>query len=213
MFSGFWYAGISMSQISDQTIILETLIGSRLYGTFHKNSDYDVLRVIKNTKTGQSIVGIKDSNGVIRIEDVITLSLNDFLQGIESGTHQCLEALHSPIKTVLHPAYAPMLSNIHPNLANMVQTYVGAITQMGRRHKPQPYHLVDHKTRSHILRLAYQLHDVFINLPAGSTRFNPVLTPKRLAIIQSALWYDQNDFEHLVRTICPVELPEIFSPN
>lgn len=144
--------------------MLETVHGSRLYGTNHEASDFDYYRVICSGRTQQKIEGD---------EDTTTVQLHDFIRQVSVGVPQALEALWSPVKTV-DPSWKYFFNSLHPGYGETIDRYNRTIANFmgwrkggGRGRTREP----SNKTRLHALRLMHNLQDY---LESGS--FNPRLS-------------------------------------
>ena len=83
--------------------ILRTIHGSRLYGTYHDQSDFDWYSVrLEGRRARQSIVGDQDN---------VVLNYEEFLKQVFRGVPQACEALWSP-EAEIHPKYLPYLRSI-----------------------------------------------------------------------------------------------------
>jgi len=177
-------------------VILETVHGSHLYGFAHADSDYDFYRVITGGKTMQTVTGK---------QDIMQVEFKDFQRLISLGTHQALEALYSPIKTVDN-RWQPYFTGFHPDLGQMVYRYTSAITNFGTRHQKTPilnFAELQLKPKRHMLRLADNLGEYMTK-----GYFNPRLsTAKVNEYTDLATNGSAPEFERELRTLCPVELP------
>lgn len=72
-------------------ILLETVHGSRLYGLDHADSDEDYYVVTEHGPAKQKVT--QEADGTTA--DFFIIGLDSFLQKVEKGTHQAIEALHS----------------------------------------------------------------------------------------------------------------------
>jgi len=177
-------------------ILLETIHGSRLYGLARPDSDTDTYRVVLGGQTRQHVSPVHGT-------DVLTVTLPDFLTYVAQGSHQALEALWSPIKTV-DSRYAPLFAGLHPDLANATSRYVGAIINMGTQHgktRITGYSQITMKYRRHMLRLASNLRDLFC-----TGGFNPVCDASTVTWLDETAASDRDTFVHALTTTCPVTL-------
>lgn len=81
-------------------LIFETVHGSHLYGLAHAGSDRDVFRVYCS-HDGRRRARQRVSSDT----DVLSMSLDRFLELASSGAHQCVEAMFSPVK-IWDPRFA-----------------------------------------------------------------------------------------------------------
>lgn len=87
------------SRESRGDLILETIHGSRLYGMYQEDSDYDYYRVFQRGKSRMYTYEMEDGN----IVEVIDIGLPAFLKEVHKGTHQAVEALHSKRGRISEP--------------------------------------------------------------------------------------------------------------
>lgn len=132
--------------------LLKTIHGSRLYGTDHADSDFDLYVVSDSHKTGQSINGL---------DDLTVVNIQDFISHANKGTPQALEALWSPVKTV-DPAWEAFFNGIVPNFESTLKNFSAVIYSF--------YQKDTDKHRLHAMRLSLNLRR-FVD----RGKFNPVL--------------------------------------
>lgn len=138
-----------------RSLLLKTVRGSRLYGLHTDNSDYDYFEVYSGkSRMRQSIVGK---------QDVVRCSLDQFINGVASGTPEYLEALYSPYKTVDRLDHL----SLHPSYWTTVNTYLRTIKSFWRDDPTAPRNF---KLRRHSARLALNLQEFM-----EKGYFNPVL--------------------------------------
>ena len=94
-------------------VVLATVHGSHLYGTYHEGSDLDLYAVVTGT-LGAHGPRPRGLHVVADGLDVTVLELDTHLASLNSGAHQALEAHGSPW-LVLDPAWAPFLLAHHPS--------------------------------------------------------------------------------------------------
>lgn len=134
------------------TAILQTLHGSRLYGTHHAQSDYDTFVVAGLTgRTRQKILGA---------DDAIRMSLDGFLDNVFRGSAQSCEALFSPV-AIIDPHYAAMFAGIRVTGSDAFQRYRRTIDAHTRGTLKQ---------RRHAVRLGLNFAEL-----RTTGRFNPQL--------------------------------------
>ena len=138
-----------------KTVIFDTIHGSHLYGLATGSSDLDVYRVFEGT-------GTQLKQGVHGSLDLVRGDLEAFVIRAQSGSHQSLEALFSPVKQ-----WGPgMESKWGPYLAGFRVTGSEVFEKYERTIKKFCYG--DFKRRRHACRLAFNLGEL-----RHSGRFNP----------------------------------------
>lgn len=155
-------------------LLYKVLIGSRLYGTHRKDSDYDWLEVHSSMRSRPRQVIQGD-------DDTIKVTLSTFMTLASEGRHQMLEAMFAP-KTEIDMFYN-MRRNFYPDTAKTVNLYRRTIYKFG-----------DHKMRKRdkamqtALRMTYNLEEF---LEKG--RFNPVLDTELASVLSSMSWQEAHD--------------------
>lgn len=159
--------------ITDAPLLLRTVHGSRLYGLAHENSDYDWYFVydVELNRGNQSVHGDYD-------ETVVPVRL--FMEQLAEGMPKALEAFFSPFAE-----RSPVLQELHRSYR------VGATAAIrGTRRVMRAYARdTGFKNQRHALRSTLQLRDM---MEYG--RFNPVLTPERIALLNREAAVDSEDF-------------------
>lgn len=181
-----------------RTMVLETVHGSRLYGLAGPDSDYDTYRVVDGGPTTQHVSGNRD---------ILQVALDDFLRFCYEGSHQALEALWSPIKTVCDPRWIAMFSGVQPDMVSATSRYVGAIANMGTRHgktRIGDYSQISFKHRRHMLRLAKNLDCLY-----RYGRFNPVCPPPMVEWLNATAAGSRDMFVAELAATCPAELENL----
>lgn len=148
--------------LSDDTVILETVHGSHLYGLAHPGSDHDLFRVV-----------YKRRKALVRFdghEDHREFGLDKFLEYVYTGSHQSCEALFSPV-AYIHPYYAPMFRSMR---------VTGSTVSSAYRRTIRAFSFGDEKKRRHAVRLALNLRDI-----QRCGRFNPRLSEQQRATVLS----------------------------
>lgn len=130
------------------TVLLETVHGSRLYGTARPDSDYDIYRVVLDGKSRQKITGSVDT---------INVSLNTFLRQLDLGVPQACEALWSPLKTV-KSGWEQYFSSLYPAWSRAVDTHRRTVLGVD---SGKPWRRKEYKIKLHQLRLIKQLNDLY----------------------------------------------------
>lgn len=141
------------SRASDN-LIFSTPHGSVLYGLDHAGSDRDMMYVYDTDQRARQRI---DGN-----EDYVTVGLSRFLELAESGAHQYLEALFSPVKEWHNAAYQPMIESMVMPAGQVRAKYMRTIKHFA--YGPTL------KRRRHSLRLGLAMRDMTLH-----GRFNPRL--------------------------------------
>lgn len=146
-------------QRPETTLIFRTVHGSHLYGLDHEGSDMDVYEVYEgsNLHLNQTI----SIHGI----DVVVGTLDGFVRRAQTGSHQSVEALFSPVKEFspgMEAKYGPFLAGFRITGSEVFAKYERTI------HK---FCFGDFKRRRHAVRLATNLQDLRM-----FGRFNPQMT-------------------------------------
>jgi hypothetical protein len=145
------------------TTILETIHGSHLYGLNHADSDLDVFRVVVSGRT-------KGRHKVTDELDLNVMPLDRFLENAFKGSHQSVEAMFSPVKTV-DPRYAPLFEGFRVRGGDVYARYARTIAAFAHGTLKQ---------RRHAVRLGLNLRDLRVY-----GRFNPRLSEEEKALVYS----------------------------
>lgn len=172
------------------TVLLETICGSRLYGTHHKDSDYDYYRVILDGRTRQKIVGE---------EDFINVSFTDYLKLVEKGVPQAMEALYSPLKTV-DPRYDAFFKALRPT-TQLYSTYRRTIKFMNTNKKNISFDQLTFKQKLHKLRLTHNLNQ-FAEIGA----MNPILEPELITLFREIAGKSEEEYYEFLNDYSLIEL-------
>lgn len=146
-------------------LLYRNLIGSRLYGTYTEDSDFDYIEVYSSmrAKPKQKIEGDTDA---------IKISLTTFMQYAGSGRHQMLEAMWAPKAEI--DMFYDMRMRFYPDTAQTVNLYRRTIESFGHRKATRK-----DKAIKTALRMTYNLEEL---LQRG--QFNPVLDPTRARVVR-----------------------------
>lgn len=140
-------------------VIFTTIHGSHLYGMAVEASDRDTFTVVRHGRTRHR----KDGD-----DDSVTVGLDRFLQNVNSGSHQSVEALFSPFKQWHgHEEFQPMLDGYRVTGPDVIQKYWRTITAFA--------HSEDFKRRRHSLRLWLNVSDL-----RHYGRFDPRMTESEI---------------------------------
>lgn len=173
-----------------RTTVLHTVHGSHLYGLNHAGSDLDTYQVFISDDKRQLEQQIDGDDDVTRIH------LEQFLQQVERGVPQALEALFSPL-AVHRPGWEAFFADLRPNYHKARATYRRTALNFAFHHGKRTGAALQRaktteriKLRRHALRLALNLHDL---MTTGT--FNPRLDPVTATIIKDMATADQASFE------------------
>jgi len=147
---------LSLSDGINYDLLLKTVHGSLLYGTFGPDSDVDTYEVHLKGPTRQRKI---DSDDLTRI------NLDSYTDQVLRGVPQALEALYSPFSWI-EPDWKSYFRGLRPDYWETQQTYKRTIRNFARDTRGDHY-----KRRKHALRLYLNLEE-FKHLGF----FNPVLT-------------------------------------
>lgn len=121
--------------------------GSRLYGLDHANSDEDYYVVTEYGPAKQKVT--QEADGTTA--DFFVIGLDSFLQKVEKGTHQAIEALHSDIAKY-KPEWETYFRNMRTYSPLIEETYDRTIRHLAAGDT--------FKKRRHAIRLMFNLIDL-----------------------------------------------------
>lgn len=174
-----------------ESILLKTVHGSRLYGLHSATSDYDTYVV-----TNEPYNNTRKARHIMRgLDDVVTISLSEFMRQCADGVPQALEALYSPLADV--NKIQGLSSSFMPDTGRSVTRYTSAIYSFGMKKDTE-------KSRRHALRLSLNLRDI---LEVG--KFTPRLTPEQVYLVYTGAQRSTDDFLALLEDTCPVDLRKL----
>lgn len=143
--------------------VFTTLHGSRLYGLHTDESDWDYYTVISSGENKTYIDGDLDHR---------VITFDTFLEQIDRGVPQALEALFSPVQV-----WSGREDFLKPILYRFRAGYV---TYSTYRRTIKAFALHENlERRKHVVRLALNLNGLVKN-----RRFNPVLTAEELKLVR-----------------------------
>jgi hypothetical protein len=149
--------------MSDRIEILRTEHGSHLYGLAHSGSDHDEYVIYLESMKARQRVN-KDEG-----TDTVRMGLPQFIERIEAGSHQSVEALFSPVKKV-HPEWAAFFAGYRVTSPHAFAAYERTIKKFA--------HWGDVKRQRHAIRLALNLRDL-----RREGRFNSRLSPREVDMV------------------------------
>lgn len=154
------------------------LIGSRLYGTHHSESDYDYVMVYTNNSKGHGKHKNK-SQLFAGDDDVQRLSLGGFLAALDKGSPNTVEMLNARVRGWgQNQSYKQFLDALRPNYG---KAYLGMREEMKnyvRREKPGD----EEKSTRHLFRIALNGAKL-----AKTGAFNPTHSPRELDYLNSMM--------------------------
>lgn len=159
--------------------ILYTMHGSHLYGLAHEHSDWDTYRVVLCDDMRYT------SHMVDDVSDSTVIHLDRFVQQVNKGVPQALEALYSRSATH-NTAYLPYLRSLRPDPYTVADTYWRTALNFA---------VGDFKQMRHAMRLVLNLHDF---MRYGS--FNPQLTPAEVTFVNRYARLDKREFRVTLQT-------------
>tara|TARA_R110002051_G_scaffold314950_4_gene392662 strand:- start:8061 stop:8549 length:489 start_codon:yes stop_codon:yes gene_type:complete len=142
------------------TLILQTLHGSRLYGTAHADSDYDTFVVDTDVERAEQTIDGAD--------DLTQMSLEAFLENVFRGSAQSCEAMFSPVAQV-DPRYAAMFAGIR---------VTGAESHARYRRNIEEHSGGNLKRRRHAVRLGLNFAEL-----RATGRFDPQMNAGQRSLI------------------------------
>lgn len=125
--------------------LFETIHGSRLYNLHHENSDYDYFRVIDVAKKTTQIITDE--------EDALTLPFVSFMDRLNHGSPQSLEALFSHQATIDEFPY--LRQGFQIGREETFNTYMRTIKAFAHSSKDTL------KRQRHAFRLSMNLNDLY----------------------------------------------------
>lgn len=176
--------------------ILDTVHGSHLYGLAHPGSDCDTYKVVvgddKSYARQRSCAG----------DDRLGIHLSRFLQQVDKGVPQALEALFSPVAE-LDPDWAPFLRSLRPGIISARMTYRRTITNFayldgGRTGaaKLRAQTTERAKLRRHALRLSLNLAEL-----VATSSFDPRLSRAEAEWVIATAEADEQTFTETLGTL------------
>lgn len=178
------------------SILLNTVIGSHLYGTSHSQSDYDYYVVTSNNYIVDGVTKqVKATQIIVNGVDTTTLPLSKFMRMADKCVPQALEAMFSTKATV--DVFKDLRENYYINPINMLETYTSTINS----HVIRGFYQEDLKAKKHAIRLALNLRDA---LQHG--RFSPELSEEDKVIIHFTSQVNEGTMLKLINDYVGVEL-------
>lgn len=109
-------------------LILRVVAGSRLYGTFRPDSDYDWYEVYDKIRSNQC----KRDN-----QDVIKVGLSRWLELCASGSHQALDAMFAPDEFTEVDLFREYRHSYRVRTQEAVDRLVRTAKNIPDKHKPR----------------------------------------------------------------------------
>lgn len=185
----------------EEHIVLQTVHGSHLYNLAHANSDDDsyVVFMSPDPKRKKYVRQHIDDEK----NDVTVLHLDAFVQQVNNGVPQALEALYSPVAQ-RDTEYAAYLNALRPSYSAVWDRYRRTILNFGLHHggrskarKRRDSEADKYKLARHALRLAVNLSD-FMKYRS----FNPRLSDEQAEYLSAlAIKHGTPAFETTLRTM------------
>ena len=100
-------------------IVINTITGSRLYGTDHHGSDIDLYMVDTDHKNVHTMMGDID---------ITLVNLDTFADQVKSGVPQAMEIMMQD--NFLDTPYKPYIMSLRPNSSSLVHKYTGIMSNM-----------------------------------------------------------------------------------
>lgn len=144
-------------------VLYKTIMGSRLYGTFHDNSDYDYFTVVDRVKTRRAKFA---KQTIVDGVDSVVVDFGTFTNLIQKGVPQSLEACFS--QQAIYDDISAWRHSVRASSSTW-DRYLRTIKSLSDG---------DFKHRRHALRLAINLWDL-----RRYGVFNPTLTTTQIACI------------------------------
>jgi len=177
------------------SILLKTIVGSRLHGFAGARSDIDMLEVHTEpfynakTKTFKPELQTMTPNAYASL-DVTSMTLSHFVERAYEGSHQALDAMFS---TKARVDKITELREAFVSGPNIITAFASAITST------EP--MEDIKKRRHAVRFTLNLIDI---LETG--RYNPTLSAEKKEYILSVISLERSEFLKEMRTLSPISL-------
>lgn len=148
-------------------MLFRTIVGSRLYGLSHAQSDYDYFEVYGwNKFRGKQKISGED--------DRTRQSYDRFMRYCEKGVPQYLEAMFSQMAEVDEMPFNRMTYGV--NYVNVRDTYLRTIESFWMAGVEEN----NFKRKRHSARLALNLTEIY-----HCGRFNPTLSPEEVVLVNA----------------------------
>lgn len=184
-----------------ETTVLRTIHGSHLYGLANEHSDNDNYEVFLGGYGTMKRYAEQhvDEHG----EDLIVIHLDRFIQNVNRGAPQALEALFST-EAYIDPRYAPLLQALRPSRYATYDRYRRTALNFGLSHGGRSAARASRdsdydrfKLARHALRLTLNLNDFMLH-----GFFNPTLSADEAEYITTlATAHEAPAFEYLLRNM------------
>lgn len=177
-----------MGHETKRDVILRTVHGSHLYGLNHAGSDLDTYTVVAGSQRARQRVNKEEG------ADDVVMGLPQFLQRIQSGSHQAIEAAFSPVAEV-SPEWKAFFEGLRITSPEAHHAYERTIRKF--------VFFGDAKRRRHGIRLATNLRDL-----RGQGRFNPRMSAEDRHVADK-FSVDEASTAAAVRMICGLDVYEV----
>lgn len=151
------------------TVLLETIHGSKLYGLNHANSDDDSYIVTPTVRTKKALNAKHKIDGNL---DVVTVDFASFVQMSENGVPQALETMFS--RKTESPFFEDYRTSWFASDPRVIDRYVRTIHRFSMDDSDK-----QEKYRRHALRLSLNLDQLVY-----TGRFNPTLSENDVRLVK-----------------------------
>ena len=151
---------------ADSPEVFRTLVGSRLYGNDHANSDFDIF-VVTTSRLERETHDMTDEG------DFTHRGIDLFLRRVRHGHPMSCEAAFSPVKefTADGDAWRPLIEGLRVTSPSAMERY---------ERKIREFCFGGYKERFHATRLSFNLEDLRLH-----GRFDPVMSDRQKDIAHS----------------------------
>lgn len=173
------------------TVLFQTIHGSKLYGLSHADSDDDYYRI---TPTRYVTRKLNAKHKITGDEDVVTVDFASFTKLCQEGSPQALEAMFS--RKAVSPFFESYRKNWFASDPNVVAKYIRTIHSFSLNETEK-----QEKYRRHALRLSFNLDEL-----VHTGRFNPTLSPQQVRIVKTLALKDKESYLTELNAVNPFDL-------
>ena len=175
---------------NSDTVLFKTIIGSKLYGLSHADSDNDYY-IITPTRYVSRKLNVQQK--ITGKEDIVAVDFRSFVELARKGAPQALEAMFS--RASKSEFFEDYRTNYYASDPEVIHTYMRTIKSFSLTE-------VDgFKRRRHALRLALNLEELLY-----TGRFNPTLSSSHVSKISSLAKKEGNDYIKELKALSPIEV-------
>lgn len=175
---------------NSDTVLFKTIIGSKLYGLSHADSDDDYY-VITPTRYVSRKLNVQQK--IIGKDDTVAVDFRSFVAMAHKGAPQALEAMFS--RASKSEFFEDYRTNYYASDPEVIHTYMRTIKAFSMTE-------VDgFKRRRHALRLALNLEELLY-----TGRFNPTLSPSNVSKVSSLARKEGNSYIKELKALSPIEV-------